>query len=426
MKKTLLFVLLFFSLFPFATAQFPVAAEVQDSFSLDYLRQFAYPLEIRNGKLAGKGGAVLRERLGGTQFVALGEYHGSAALSRFTKALLPELKKQGYGYFCAEIGPNSAPVLEALAGTPSETQANLKAFYSKYYLPEDEDIPIPFFDGMEDAAFLAEAKAQGFDLWGMDQEYFTSAIFLSDRLLQLKKEAPNYLEIKMAKVAFDSTFMDAYRRDVADESGFRMFKTLIESPEVKHYFSFFEKLPAGKAIADDLLKSWDIYDRNYYRGGYSHGHRIAHMRNNFLEQYQEAPEESPKVFIKTGGFHAAKNYAGSVYDVGNLAYELSQLNGTGFINIQCTYRYYEQDGKVTDRSQSAFIPSQGTFQALGRKDQYVLVDLRPILRQMQALELKLPNDVGFHYLKHLVEGFDFLLITPLDRAVEANYDMTTD
>lgn len=422
MKKILLLLGILVGFLHLAKAQFLVKPNVKDSFSLNYLKQFAYPLEIKNDALCGEGWEVLKASLSHAQFMVLGEYHGSSTTAHFTRAILPELRKKDFNHFAVEVGPHSASILEEMATPPSATLENLHQFYSKYFIKKDYDIPIPFFDGVEDAAFLAEAKKQGYDLWGLDQEYYSSAIMLGDRLLDLKKGTPKYGEIKAAKLAYDSTFLAAHTRDASHEEGFRMFKVLLESPEVNHYFSFFESDSTGQAIIQALKKSWDIYDRNDYRGGYSHGHRIAYMRQNFLKNYQSATEDLPKVFIKTGAFHAGKSYAGSVYDVGNLAYELAQVNGTNCINIRCQYRYYEEDAKVTDESENAYISAQKTFQQLGRKDEYVLVDLRPIARQMKALKLKLPNDVGFHHLKYMVENFDFLLLNPLDREVVLNYE----
>ena len=418
-KNTLLFLIALTSQFLFS--QIPVLPETKDSFSVDYLKRHALSFSIQNGKMTGEGSDFLNELISQNQFVVLGEYHGSSSISKFTEAILPELSKNGFNHFAIEVSPHSAKILEELSEQPSETSKNLFALNSKYYLKEMDDTPIPFFSGKEDAAFLTKASELNFNLWGLDQEYYYSVDMLGDILLERKKGAKNYEEIAAVKNKLDSLYLAEDKISESEPWGYRMFKNVLESSTTQQFFDYFNDDKAAQEIIAALKKSWDIYDRTDYRGGYSHGHRISYMRNNFIENYQSAKEEFPKVLIKVGGFHAGKSYAGSVYDVGNLANEIAGQNGTGCLNIRFDSRFWEEEGETSDESETVKNRVKKTFMQLGKMDEYVIVDLRPIAKQMRQFSLNVPNDVWFHTLKYLTENFDLVIINPLDKVVASNY-----
>ena len=112
----------------------------------------SYSFTIDNkGGLQGEGANMLDKVISQSQFLLLGEYHGSARLGEFTEALFPVLQQSSFTYFAIETGPAAAEILTGLSQKPLLTEHRLDSFYSKYYLAECDDIPVPFFEGKEDA-----------------------------------------------------------------------------------------------------------------------------------------------------------------------------------------------------------------------------------------------------------------------------------
>jgi len=139
---------------------------------------------IENGTIGGAGLKDVKQLINESQFVVLGERHGTTQTSKLTAALIPLLKKSGYDDFAVEVGPHSAKKLMDLSKDAKNTRQNLNEFYTHYFDKEIDDIPIPFFSGVEDAEFLQGAAENKIELWGLDQEYYTSTLFLMDELLE--------------------------------------------------------------------------------------------------------------------------------------------------------------------------------------------------------------------------------------------------
>ncbi len=113
---------------------------------------------------------------------------------KFTYSVLPTLSKNGVQYFCIETGPNSANKLTKLATENENLTKSLEVFINNNYSKTGE-IPIPFFARIEDAEFLKTSADNRFKLFGVDQEFYASTLFLFDELLKLNREsvdATNY------------------------------------------------------------------------------------------------------------------------------------------------------------------------------------------------------------------------------------------
>ncbi len=154
----------------------------QSKTELNYIKGNTYYFEIEESNVVGKGADILNESIGKSQFFILGEEHFSAKVSEFTNAIIPILAKENYKYFVAEIGPNSANII-------SNVIKENKSLYEFNSQTNDlvGEVPVPFFDGKEDEVFLKNALNRGFELWGIDQEYLTSQIFLIDEIYNLSE-----------------------------------------------------------------------------------------------------------------------------------------------------------------------------------------------------------------------------------------------
>lgn len=278
---------------------------------------------INNKEINGNGKKMIQKIINKSQFIVFGENHYSKQTSILTEALIPLLYKANFKNFLVEVGPSSAEKLIELSTPYSQTKENLKTFMTKYKYKElgETADPIPFFAGVEDAAFLKAIRKHNMKLWGIDQEYFYSILFFTDELLKEAEVKLNYNEIKELKIKVDKIIFKYLKHD--EEEKIDSAIPFIEKDEnVIELFHQFDKTDEkANKIINDLKLSWDIYMR--WRKG-SHADRISYMRNNLLEIYNKNKKE--KMFVKIGSLHASKIISNSAYDIGNLTEELAQEN----------------------------------------------------------------------------------------------------
>lgn len=154
------------------------AAQEKPELSAKDLEKYTYYFDISDNKFVGDGAKFLTDEVKQSQYILLGEYHGSLRISEFTKAIIPIFHEAGCRNFGLETGPISAEILSELSNDSERTVFNLRNFNSKYYITGKNRIftPIPFFANVEDAEFLAEARKRNWNLLGLDQEFSFSYI----------------------------------------------------------------------------------------------------------------------------------------------------------------------------------------------------------------------------------------------------------
>ncbi|GAB5551671.1 MAG: hypothetical protein Sapg2KO_12620 [Saprospiraceae bacterium] len=395
-----------------------VKAQATDTLILDqtYLATKTRTYTLTEKGLNGPGAILIKKAIQQSQFTILGEYHGSAQISNFTKALIPYLRAADYQHFACEIGPHSARRLIAIANPPAQTLRQLKAFNQQYAFPEIGDIPLPFFENQEDGAFLSEIKKYQMQIWGLDQEYFSAVFFLYDELLSLAAYKSNYSEIIALKERGVEEIKKWMIVDDESEEGIPVFEKILELPAVQSFFSVFtEQDSLALQIIEDLKISWDIYNR--YKGGASHQDRLNYIRSNFLRAYQNASEQTvnPKFFVKIGRLHAPRNPIGGP-DVGSLLQEIAKKNGTKSTHLSMMSRYYRVDGQLTDflKTNPRRYNRYELFLAAAKPDHGLVIDLVSIRADLANGRVKYPNNTNRKYWQSLIENFDYQVVLPAD------------
>ena len=346
-----------------------------------------------------------------SQFLLLGEQHYSPEISEFTNAILPILKHSNFKYFAVEVGPNSTEKMVTVIKEKKSLFEFNTSFYSNY-----KDIPFPFFDGKKDELLLKTAINENFEIWGIDQEFLSSQLFLIHEIYNQSNEK------HLLKSDFDSAkqfVIQEFKKDIENKN-YPMFINLLESNIVK---SFFEKCKNEKQnkIIVNLITSWKIYafyeTKKYSEMNFT---RMKYMKRKFGDNYQVAlkTDSLPKVFVKMGSMHLAKgkNWLG-IYDLGNMIKELSYFNGTQSTSINCFARYSEDnDGIIYDYLDDEDGKGYRPILELAKKDKWVLIETKPILEIVRKGKIKLNKD-----LKILLTGFDFVLFSPIKTEVKPNY-----
>ena len=375
------------------------------------ISEFAHAFEINKDIIEGAGIKILENRISKSQFLLLGEQHYSPEISEFTNAILPKLKQSNFKYFAVEVGPNSTEKMITVIKEQNSLFDFNTNFYSNY-----KDIPFPFFDGKKDELFLKTAINENFEIWGIDQEFWSSHLFLIDEIYNLSDKKD------LIKPYYDTAkqfLIEEFKKDQKNKN-YPMCTNLLESSILKSFFEKCKNEKQNKIIAD-LITSWEIYAFNETKK-YSENNftRMKYMKRKFGENYRIAlkTDSLPKVFVKMGSMHIARgqNWLG-IYDLGNMIKELSYFNGTESTSINCFARFsQDKDGTIYDYLDDEDGKAYQPILELAKKDKWVLIETKPILELVKKKKIELNSD-----LKILISGFDFILFTPIKTEVKINY-----
>jgi erythromycin esterase-like protein len=405
------------------SAATPLWAQTKAKLSEQDLAAHTYYFDIVDNKLTGPGGEFLAAEIRRSQYVLLGEYHGSLRISEFTKALIPLFHEAGCRHFGLEVGPVSAEILSELAQDPAQIKRNLHEFNTKFLvtMPKRTLTAIPFFSYVEDADFLAEARKRGWSLSGFDQEFAFSYRPLLERLYnnlkpQKKKELAGLYQEAV------TTVNNAYETD--SKGGQRSYITLQESAVYNLFLAAAaEKNPANRRIADALRKTTEIYAMNVLRKYYeNNGTRIEYMKQNLRESFARLKFDlrQDKMLLKMGGVHTGRGFSPlAFFEIGNTLSELAKFHGNSSLHIDFGSRFYIEDGKEIDGldDPKGFTYRFQPFLQMSKKDKWTVIDLRP-LREAVFYRDK------FEFSSNVLEIFknhDLYLMPPLDKDPTPNY-----
>lgn len=382
------------------------SAFAQEGLTMSDVSDYTYTFKIVDGNLIGKGAEVLRQKIEQSQFTMLGEEHYSPQISELTNALLPIMAKSGYKYFAVETGSHSAEKLV----TEIKNHNSLFDFNSSF-LEKYNWKPIPFFDGKEDEIFLKTALRQGLEVWGIDQEYISSQLFLIDDIYELSTNKDSiYEDYLNAKQYLEEQFSMLIKKNSP------VFENLLNSFVLDKFFKT-TNTEKQQDIIKDLVASWKIYSEK----GYANiTNRMEYMKNRFSEKYRSVSvcHFTPKVFLKMGSIHLGygKNWLG-VYDLGNMIHELAQFNGTKSISLTCFPRYtLNKDGSIEDTMNDEDGVTYYPVLNFAEKDKWVIIDTFPIR------EIIINKSIELHEnLEMLIFHYDFIIFTPTKTNVTPNY-----
>ncbi|WP_425390233.1 hypothetical protein [Ekhidna sp.] len=397
MRINILFILLAISMI--GRSQQPLTSQMIEESA------FRFSLNAEN-QLEGEAREKWLNWVGDNQYVGLAEVHNSAQLSFFTKALLNVLDEKGFEHFAIEMGPNSAGILQEITENSDETLNGIKELNRKYGKKGQSKTPMIFANKIEDAVFVEEAARLGFTFWGLDQEFAYSHEMLIDHLhansgLQNEAYKQAYQEAKstIKKVIYKNKYKGQY-----------IDCWYPESKALNHFFSFLEDSTSQKIISD-LKTSWDIYCKSATGQG-SNQQRADYMKQNF-EKYLDQHGPKSKVFLKLGGIHLTHGLSHfRVNDMGKFLTEKAASNNTELLNIRhlITYRNGKSNvGKAAWKNTSLFLE-------VGSKDQWTVVDLRPLREKLQRGEITTTKSYAFELM-----SYDLLLISPDDQYPKVNY-----
>lgn len=336
------------------------------------------------------------------QFIGIAEVHQSEQLSHFTAAFLRILKSNQFNHFALEIGDYSTSILEKISENPLETKSKLKALNKKYGKNRFPYIPFIFVDKVADVKFIEEASKLDINLWGIDREYEFSYLLHLDNMFELSKKttALKTAYQKARKLMKKNAFRDKV-------SGEYKFCWLLNEPTMHQYLTLLSEEKELKNYVTELKNSWKIYCR-FVKGKGGSTLRAKYMRSKFDSLYTVASkkEKLPKVLVKLGGVHLTHgNSQYGRYDVGRHLHDKAKENNTNFLAIRHVWRY--KNGK--DQVGRSSWKNTSFLMQMGKKDQWTLIDLRPIKKLVEENNLLVDKGTAWE-----LKNYDWFLISPND------------
>ena len=396
----------------------------QDSLTLETLKEISYEFTIEKGEMAGLGADFIKEEIATAQFTMIGEYHGSKNISIFTNALIPNLNVAGYKTLVLEVGPITGNFLNNLPSKDENVISELKKHNKKYeFIDIDGEVEtaIPFFDGVEDAMFLGEAKELNWDIIGIDQEYCNGLIMLSDMMYENLDDSAKAKQESLYKATID-TLKRMYTE--WDKNGTPIDAAVKNSSHMKGFLRSMNQNLENKEIITAWEKSMNIYNLHTQRKWYENNATRVRYMKEMLKTGLESNEfdvSKDKLLLKMGGYHVSKGFSPlSLFEVGSTLNELAEYNGNTTVNIGFINRYELEDGKITDAllSTNNYYNKNKNFLALGQTEDWVIIDLRPIKKGFYYYPQKYSLSSGE---ENMVQRYDLLVVVPTDSSGTPNY-----
>lgn len=406
-----------------------ISAQGQREIQSEDLEKHTYYFNVKNGTLTGAGAKFLATEIGAHQYFILGEYHGSPLLSEFTSAVIPVLHDSGYRFFGLEVGPVSVQILDQLSQNPKATVSSLKEFNTRYLVKGTRRsfTPIPFFNNVEDAAFLIEAKKRGWRLFGLDQEFSFGYLPLLDRMFaNLNKREKADLEGLHSRITDE--IRSLYAEDLGpnrDRSvGQDMYSRIQNSEAINEFLTRAEKASAKNLpIAAAIRTTTEIYRKNASRKYYdTNSSRIAYMKENLRKAFADNDFDiaKDKMFLKMGAVHTGRGFSPlSLFEIGNTLSELAESNGNRSLHLNFGTRFYVENGEEKDAldDKSGFLFRFAALTQMARKDEWTVIDLRPLReRVFYFREFKMDDVVLEIFRNH-----DLFIIPKTERDPTPNY-----
>jgi len=395
----------------------------QDSLSVDVLQSISYSFQINQEKLSGEGATYLLNKLSKAQFTLLGEYHGSKNISEFTEALIPQLHEWDYRHFVLEVGPNTGQFLDQLPSNKNKVVSNLTKLNQKYLSGEEEDVryPIPFFDKIEDARFLGEAKERDWKIIGIDQEYVNGYSLQFDWMYNnLDSKKKDFLSEKHSAVQDTLTRMSIER----DTKNIPLYSAIVKSEFIQDYLSQMSRDAKNIQLVEAFRKSIEIYHMNTIGKWYQNNStRVKYMKERLRLGLEESDFDisKDKLLIKMGGYHMSQGFSPlGFYEVGNTLNEIAEYHRNYAVNIGFINRFEMNDNKLEDALdiESRYVENLKSFYGMGTQNEWIIIDLESLREGYYYHPQKyLLNK----YEEKLIQQFDVLIVTPTEYPAKNNF-----
>lgn len=400
-------------------------AFAQDSITIQDLEQFSYIFSIENDGFYGKGGEVLSKAITNAHITMLGEDAGSKLEHQFANALINELDQNNYKKMVLETGGGGGQLIKKMARNSELNSQTIKALNQKYLIKKKESTFVPILElrNLEAIQSIENANNRGWTLLSVGDEPWTSYKMLVDdlydNLLPNNKQA--YQDLYQETTAFLDQQYQAINAHNSDE----VHQLMSQLKSAKCFNDFLDKMTicegnrATITAIQQSIEYWSMYgNKQFYEKNIWSAKRDKKKLAEDLRK-ENFDFKKDKLFVKMYRSHLSKSMAPSgAFGVGNMLSELASYHGNESLSIGFVRRFYN-DGKVVKDLSLATDGFNKIFKEmvqLGKKEEWVLVDLRPFVKEFYYGNYILSNG-----LYRMFTRYDMLVIPKLDSKATANY-----
>jgi len=396
----------------------------QDSLSIKVLEPLTHTFTIEDGRLKGTGADFLRKEIATAQFTMLGEYSDSKRISEFTRALIPEVDELGYKMIVLDIGPIAGNILNRMSKNPDAVVNSLESLNQKYMIKEQGEIytSIPNFEHEEDALIIKKAGEHGLSIIGIARESFDGLSMLIDEMftnfsVEDQKKYQNIYEDgrNTLKKYYAERNGDLMKFPATVRESIPVKKFLVAAAAEVKNATIIEAFHYSLVLCEMYAKK-QFYDKN-----------ILQTKNEkrILRRELEAKGfdiNKDKMLLKMDMDDLSKGFQGSTcYGVGNMVNELARYNDQKAFNIGFVKRYHQKEGQLIDQLQDVddFTTKQlKAIMQMGQTDQWVVIDLRPLISGYYYWPQKYLVDRG---IEDLMKRYDVVVIPKTELVPKVNY-----
>ncbi|MBC8083293.1 MAG: hypothetical protein H7Z21_08780 [Hymenobacter sp.] len=381
-----------------------LSACAQDSTLTRLLRTNAYPLTASGTQFSGTGWDRVRASVQQSQFVLLGEDHGTAQIPAFTAAVAQVLKPAA---FVAEIDKYQAQELTRLSDQPSLATAYFKANPGS----------LSFYSWAEEFELAQQLRAQKTQLIGVEQVgVFTISRFYT-QLAGLVKSKSAGAYLRRRAVAYQAHDLAVSRKGGENYSMVIQKQSAVDSLQV---FARQES-PEVQRMVQDYAVSYKIYQSSVSGSG-GHQERVNLMKRNLLQSlrpYQSAPgQPQPKLLFKFGASHMARTLSpwAGITDVGNLVQNLADVQDAQSLHLLVMGKQGTHVGGFSPDDPSKNVAPYTLVDELYFKpfldlttgSSWQVFDLRPARKALLRDKL----NISSQKLQNIILGYDYVVIIP--------------
>jgi len=380
-------------------------AHGQDSTLTRLIRQHQYAFEWQQGHFAGPGWAQLTREVQQSQFVLLGEMHGTTQIPQLGAALAQVLKPR---VFVAEISPYEAQDLAELVAQPGPPTAFLR----------QHPFALSFYSWAAEFELARQLAAQGVQLLGIDQvSSFTPGRFYQ-KLAALATHPATKKYLLRRAAAYQAHDRAVMRPEPGQKTMYQQPAAALDSLTALAR----AESPAVQRMVRDYVASARIYQShaNPELASRSHAQRVGLLKHNLLRALRPwqptGGEALPRMLFKLGDEHLGRNLSNSgLFDLGNLVVNLADAQDHRSLHLLVMGR----QGTLTSgfdpddprRNVEAYtaqdLPWLEPFFAQAAPGAWCLIDLRPARHALLAHELQATGQ-----LQTALLGYDYLVIIP--------------
>jgi hypothetical protein len=346
----------------------------------------SFTLDTARLQLNGNGWDTLKKELPNYHYILLGEYHNSRVVSKLTETLFPELKKNDFSVWMTEISPLAAEKLNQFVADKTYPK-NIIDFNKKY--EKWGNNPIPFFSNSADFDMLKASKKHGFDLWGVDQDFFVGLDFVLDDV---------YHTLDAKSQQKHGALIDSVHKSTS-EKYYNEFFTLFKNPEIKKIKNALdlsiEIYQIGGGLKGNSMRS-NLMKNNFYT------YQLPFLRNN---------KPNPKIFFKAGSNHVARGISPMrIVDIGETIGQFAEMQNLKSLHIMLATRYeLAKEGKK-DKIGDGDYPDE--LLELNNDKAFIMMDLRPLKALVYRMEFKKIKIELSAELIRAIKSYDFLVLSP--------------